>query len=270
MNDIVTRFAPSPSGRLHLGHAFSALKAYGLSAVQGGQFLLRIEDIDQGRCRPEYIDAIKQDLQWLGIKWPEPVRIQSQHFNDYKKALDKLQAFGVIYPCFCTRRQITTAQEADPLSAPHGPDGARYPGTCLHLTPQEVEDQMNAGASFALRLNVTKALDHVEHPLIWTEEGPKSPGETQARPELLGDVVLARKDTPTSYHLAVCVDDAIQGVNLVVRGQDLFHATHIHCLIQDLLGLPRPRYFHHELITDSKGLRLATRSNANTLDNLRA
>lgn len=263
--DFVTRFAPSPTGLLHKGHAFSALMAYRAAKQANGRFLLRIEDIDQGRCRPEFVDAITQDLSWLGLKWEQPVRIQSEHFADYQTALQSLKNMGVVYPCFCTRREIQ-AEIAKSPTAPHGPDGPLYPGTCRSLTSEVRQTRLEAGDTHAWRLDLLKALEQTGHDLSWHDE---EEGEVRALPEELGDVVLARKDTPTSYHLAVVVDDALQGVTDIVRGVDLFHATHIHVVLQKLLGLPTPRYHHHKLLTDERGVRFAKRDKAATLKALR-
>ena len=265
MSQTVTRFAPSPNGVLHLGHAFSALVAYRAAQDAGGRFLLRIEDIDLARARPEFEQAIYDDLAWLGLKWESPVRRQSEHFEDYQDALDRLAALGVTYPCFCTRRDIAEEVARSP-AAPHGPEGVHYPGTCRHLTPGEREDRMAAGEAFAIRLDVARALEAVDRPLTWWE---RSEGEQRAAPETMGDVVLARKDIPTSYHLAVTVDDALQGITLVTRGADLFHATHIHRLLQALLDLPVPDYWHHPLIRDEAGERLAKRAGSPSLKLLR-
>jgi glutamyl-Q tRNA(Asp) synthetase len=255
---IVTRFAPSPTGLLHLGHAYSALFAYRVAA--GGRFLLRIEDIDATRCRPEFVDAAERDLAWLGLAWERPVRRQSQHFADYAAALGRLRDRGLVYPCFCTRADI--ARSAD---APHGPDGALYPGTCRHLGDDERQRRIAAGTPYALRLDVARAM-RMTGPLAWFD---LDAGEQVARPDTLGDVVLARKETPTSYHLAVTVDDALQGVTLVTRGTDLFHATHIHRLLQALLDLPVPQWRHHHLLLDDSGRRLAKRDRAATIAALR-
>ena len=261
----VTRFAPSPTGLLHLGHAHSALTAWHLAQQAGGRFLLRIEDIDTARCRGEFIAAIYEDLAWLGLRWEQPVRIQSEHFADYRAALDRLAADGLLYPCFCTRRQILDEVARSP-SAPHGPDGPLYPGTCRALPREEAAARMAAGEPHALRLDLAKAVAQVAGPLTWHDalRGPQ-----QATPELFGDVVLARKDTPTSYHLAVTVDDALQGVTLVSRGEDLFPATHVHRLLQSLLGLATPAYHHHGLIADEAGKRLAKRDGARAIAELR-
>ena len=255
---IVTRFAPSPTGLLHLGHAYSALFAH--RAAAGGRFLLRIEDIDVTRCRPEYTAAAERDLAWLGLAWEQPVRLQSQHFADYEAALGRLRERGLVYPCFCTRAEI--AQSA---TAPHGPDGAIYPGTCRALGEPERARRIASGTPYALRLDVARAMQ-VTGPLTWHD---LDAGEQVARPDTLGDVVLARKETPTSYHLAVTVDDALQGVTLVTRGTDLFHATHIHRLLQALLGLPVPQWRHHPLLLDESGRRLAKRDRAATIAALR-
>lgn len=256
-----TRFAPSPTGLLHLGHAFSALFAFDQAQAAGGQFILRIEDLDPVRCRTDYVDSIFADLTWLGLSWPEPVRRQSQHLEDYAKALDRLQAMGLLYPCFCTRADI-----ANSAHAPHGPEGALYGGTCRSLEHNESADRKARGDSFALRLRMDRALV-VAGRLEWVDQ---SQGRQIAQPELFGDVVLARKDAPASYHLAVTVDDAGQGVTLVTRGQDLFAATHIHRLLQALLDLPTPEYHHHGLMMGPDGKRLAKRDHAQTLGFLRS
>ncbi len=256
----VTRFAPSPTGHLHLGHAFSALVAF----REGGRFLLRIEDIDRARCRAEYESAIYEDLAWLGLSWETPVRRQSEHFDDYRSALHTLQEMALLYPCFCTRKEIQ-AEVARAGAAPHGADGFVYPGTCRGLTPGEREQRVQEGAAYALRLDMAKAID-VAGPLSWSA---RAGGPIEARPEAAGDVVLARKDTPASYHLAVTLDDHLQGVTLITRGEDLFEATHIHRLLQALLGLETPVYHHHPLIADERGRRLAKRDRATTIRGLR-
>ncbi len=262
---IVTRFAPSPTGQLHLGHAHSALIAHAAAAEAGGVFLLRIEDIDGTRCRPEHVAGIEQDLAWLGLDWPRPVRHQSRHMDDYRAALDRLAGRGLVYPCFCTRQQIA-AEIAASGNAPHGPDGPVYPGTCRHLDPALRADRIAAGETHAFRRDVAAARARVGHGLTWTD---RQAGVQQAQPELFGDVVLARKETPTSYHLAVTVDDALQGVTLVTRGLDLFPATHVHRLLQALLDLPVPQYHHHRLLTDENGRRYAKRDRSRTLAALR-
>jgi glutamyl-Q tRNA(Asp) synthetase len=260
----VTRFAPSPTGLLHLGHAFSALFAWNEARRSGGRFLLRIEDIDIGRCRQEFVTAIAEDLAWLGLDWERPVRRQSEHFDDYRAALDRLAAAGLLYPCFCTRAEIQ-AEIARAGAAPHGSEGPLYPGTCRRLSEGERKARLAAGESYALRLDAARAVGRAG-PLFWEDA---EAGRVASDPASHGDVVLARKDTPASYHLAVTVDDAIQGVTLVTRGKDLFGATHVHRLLQALLGLPVPRYWHHRLLTDASGRRLAKRDRDLTLRALR-
>jgi glutamyl-Q tRNA(Asp) synthetase len=261
-NLTTTRFAPSPTGRLHIGHAYSGL--FAARAAAGGRFLLRIEDIDRGRCRPEFEEGIYEDLAWLGLEWEAPVRRQSDHFDDYRAALRKLDGDGLTYPCFCTRKDIQ--HEVDRAGqAPHGPDGALYPGTCRALSPAERVARIATGESHALRLDMAKAVA-TTGPLSFMDNdrgriGVDGPG--------CGDVVLARKDVPTSYHLAVTLDDAIQGVTLVTRGEDLLHATHIHRILQALLGLPQPVYHHHGLLTDEDGKRFAKRDDSLTIEALR-
>ncbi len=228
------------------------------------KFLLRIEDIDTARCREEFVDAILEDLAWLGLDWDGDVRRQSRHFEDYRAPLDRLQAMGMIYPCFCTRSAIKAEIEAA-IAAPHGADGPLYPGTCRKLSADERNARRAAGQAFALRLDAAKAAE-AAGALFWDEEGR---GRIRVDAASQGDVVLARKDTPTSYHLAVTVDDAIQGVTLVTRGEDLFASTHIHRLLQALLGYPAPRYRHHRLLTDASGRRFAKRDQALTLRALR-
>jgi len=261
---MTTRFAPSPTGWLHLGHAFAALFAQH-AAGENGRFLLRIEDIDGTRARPEYETALFDDLAWLGLDWEKPVRRQSDHFDDYRAALTKLDALGLLYPCFCTRREIQD-EIARAGDAPQGPDGPLYPGPCRHLDAAQRRARIEAGDAYALRLDVAKACALLPAPLTFIEH---SLGEVTADPSLFGDVVLARKDTPASSHLAVVVDDALQGITLVTRGEDLLPATHLHRLLQHLLGLPVPQWHHHRLITDETGKRLAKRDNARSLKSLR-
>ncbi len=261
---VVTRFAPSPTGRLHLGHAYAALFAWHAAREAGGRFLLRIEDIDATRCRPEFAAAIEEDLAWLGLDWEKPVRRQSEHFAEYASALDTLKARGLIYPCFCTRAEIR-AEIARAGAAPHGSNGPVYPGTCRRLDDSERERRIAEGRPYALRLDVAKAIA-LTGPLTWFD---RERGTVPADPLSLGDVVLARKETPTSYHLSVTVDDHCQGVTLVTRGEDLFAATHIHRLLQALLGFPTPTYHHHRLVTGPDGERLAKRAGAPTLRSLR-
>lgn len=263
---IISRFAPSPTGRLHLGHALSAILAHDLARDHGGRFLLRIEDIDLTRCRESYIKGIMDDLSWLGLSWDGPVRRQSEHFADYEAAINRLRDMGVLYPCICTRKDIA-AEIATSSSAPHGPFGALYPGTCRKRNPKAVRAAIADGRPYALRLDVTKAMDRLAgRSLVFCDMNGKT---HQARPQDLGDVVLARKDIPTSYHLSVTLDDALQGVTHIVRGDDLYHATHIHRLLQALLDLPTPIYRHHLLLTDEKGRRLAKRDGAPDLMSLR-
>jgi len=268
----VTRFAPSPTGLLHLGHAYSALFAERCAHAVGGRFLLRIEDIDSGRCRPEFEDAIYEDLAWLGLEWETPVRRQSDCMADYEAALDRLNRMGVLYPCFCTRadiaREIAAAQGAPHLNG-HGPDGPLYPGTCRRLTSAERDQRSEAGVPFALRIDMARAVEiasDLAGPLVWRD---LDRGDVPAAPEIFGDVVLARKDTPTSYHLSVTVDDHIQGVSLVTRGEDLYAATHVHRLLQALLDLNTPSYRHHGLLLAANGKRLAKRDKAETIRDLR-
>jgi glutamyl-Q tRNA(Asp) synthetase len=266
-NAVVTRFAPSPSGHLHLGHAYSALFAY--EAAAGGKFLLRIEDIDLGRCRPAFEESIKEDLAWLGLIWEEPVRRQSEHMTDYAEALERLEARGLLYPCFCTRKDILAEIEsaaAAPHDAQMGPDGPIYPGICRRLSEDERRSRIEAGEAHALRLDMATALAQTTS-LSWTD---LDDGLTVATPEIFGDVVLARKDTPTSYHLSVTVDDHLQGITLISRGEDLRAATHVHRLLQALLGYVTPDYRFHRLLTGVDGRRYAKRDKSLTLRELRA
>jgi glutamyl-Q tRNA(Asp) synthetase len=265
--ETVTRFAPSPTGLLHLGHAYSALQGWRAARGCGGRFLLRLEDIDRTRCRDEFAAAILDDLAWLGLDWDGPVRRQSEHFDDYRAALDRLDAIGVIYPCFCTRREIAL-EIARAGAAPQGAFGSAYPGTCRGLDQAERAALVRAGRDYALRLDLARALA-LTGPLDWIEEGGGEPRQVRAEPLPQGDVVLARKDTPASYHLAATLDDAIQGVTLVTRGADLVPATHLHRVLQALLGLPTPRYRHHPILTDGAGRRLAKRDGAPTIRALR-
>jgi glutamyl-Q tRNA(Asp) synthetase len=270
----VFRFAPSPNGYLHLGHAFSALLNHDLARRAGGRLLLRIEDIDPARCRPEYEDAIYEDLAWLGIAWEAPVRRQSAHLADYRHALEKLSAQSLVYPSFESRAEIArlvAAREADG-PWPRDPDGAPlYPGAAKQLSHAERTRLIETGAPYALRLDMSAAIARAGE-LTWSEQGESPDGETGvigARPSAWGDVILARKETPTSYHLSVVVDDALQDVTDVVRGQDLFHATSVHRLLQNLLGLSAPRYRHHRLIRDDAGAKLAKSTGSTGLRELR-
>ncbi len=259
----VTRFAPSPTGYLHIGHAFSALTAYHARG-KGGTFHLRIEDIDPGRCKPEFTDAILEDLDWLGLEWETPVRKQSEHMDDYDKALRKLEIKGLLYPCFCTRSEIKTEIEQS-VHAPQGPDGPIYPGICRKLSDEKREDRIDAGDPHVRRLDMQGAAA-IAGPLAWKDENQ---GLVKAKPERFGDVVLARKDVPTSYHLAVTVDDHLQGVTMVNRGADLAPSTDVHRLLQGLLGYTPPGYNHHRLIRDTTGRRLAKRDQDMTIRALR-
>jgi glutamyl-Q tRNA(Asp) synthetase len=276
----VFRFAPSPNGFLHLGHALSAIMNFDLARETGGRFLLRIEDIDVARCRPEYEAAIYRDLAWLGLTWEQPVRRQSEHLASYGEALARLQEDGLVYPSFESRveiAQLVAQREAREGASgsrpwPRDPDGAPlYPGNAHSLSSAERARRM-ANEPYALRLDMAKAVARVG-PLSWTETGEaehNQAGEIAAAPEAWGDFVLARKDVPTSYHLAVVVDDALQGVTHVVRGQDLFAATAVHRLLQVLLGLPAPVYKHHRLILDAEGRKLSKSTPTTALHELRA
>ena len=266
------RFAPSPNGYLHLGHALSALLNADMARACGGRMRLRIEDIDEARCRPEYEAAIYQDLAWLGVTWEEPVRRQSAHLKDYSAVLAKLDALGLVYPSFESRAEIARfVAESEPW--PRDPDGAPlYPGTARTLTAAERARRIDGGAPYSLRLDMAAALKRAG-PLSWRETGAGPGGETgavAANPAAWGDVVLARKETPTSYHLSVVVDDALEGITDVVRGQDLFYATGLHCLLQALLGLPQPAYHHHRLVLDADGNKLSKSTRATGLRELRA
>lgn len=261
---MVTRFAPSPTGRLHVGHGWSALLAHDAARAADGRFLLRIEDIDGTRSRMEHIAGIEEDLRWLGVAWDGPVWRQSDRLPVYADALARLDTLGLTYPCFCTRVDIAREIERSG-AAPHGPEGALYPRICAHLSAEERQERLDAGQPRAIRLDVAAAMMRCG-PLEWRDEDQ---GIIAARADLLGDVVLARKDAPVSYHLAVTVDDAAQGVTHVRRGQDLFVSTHVHRLLQALLDLPTPLYRHHALLVDAQGRRLAKRDAALTLASLR-
>lgn len=270
----VFRFAPSPNGYLHLGHALSALLNADMAHMAGGRLLLRIEDIDASRCRPEYETAIYEDLAWLGLRWEEPVRRQSEHHDDYRAALDKLAAMALVYPSFESRAEIAAqvAERERQAPWPRDPDGAPlYPGTAKCMSDDERARRINAGEPYALRLDMAAALARAGS-VSWTETGVGPNGETGlivADPAAWGDVVLARKDTPASYHLAVVVDDVAQGVTNVVRGCDLFHATSVHRLLQELLDLPSPQYHHHRLLLDAEGKKLSKSTQATGLRELR-
>jgi glutamyl-Q tRNA(Asp) synthetase len=275
MHTRILRFAPSPNGYLHLGHAYSALLNYDMAREVGGRVLLRIEDIDVTRCRPEYEAAIYDDLNWLGISWDAGVRCQSQHFDDYQAALDKLEAMGLLYPSFDSRSEISAlVAERDRQGRwPRDPDGVPlYPGRARKLPPAERARRRRDGEPFALRLAIDAAVARAGA-LTWTETGAgpqDQSGLVAAAPQMWGDVVLGRKEMLTSYHLAVVVDDALQGVTDVVRGRDLFWSTAIHRLLQALLGLPEPTYHHHKLIVDAGGRKLSKATQATSLRELRA
>jgi glutamyl-Q tRNA(Asp) synthetase len=271
----VFRFAPSPNGYLHLGHAYSALLNAELARQAGGRLLLRIEDIDPARCRPEFEAAIHEDLGWLGITWQLPVRRQSEHLADYRAALDRLTELGLVYPSFESRAEIArlVAQREETGAWPRDPDGAPlYPGAAKELSSSERARLIEDGAPYALRLDMAAAIAQAGN-LAWDEQGEGLAGERgrlAAKPQAWGDVILARKETPTSYHLSVVIDDALQGVSEVVRGRDLFHATSVHVLLQRLLGLPRPVYRHHRLVMDDAGHKLSKSTQATGLRELRA
>ncbi|RYZ10851.1 MAG: tRNA glutamyl-Q(34) synthetase GluQRS, partial [Myxococcaceae bacterium] len=249
-------------GRLHLGHAWSAILAHDYAREQGGRFLLRIEDIDGTRSRPEHVTAILADMEWLGLAWDGEVVFQAQRLASYEAALDRLKGMGLLYPCFCTRSDIAAS-----TTAPHGPEGALYPGTCRGLKAPDLS------RPHCWRLDMEKALSQVRRPGESRDEGELLFTDHNipilANPSAQGDVVLARKDAPASYHLAVTIDDAAQHITHIIRGTDLFHATHIHRLLQALLNLPTPEYRHHALLTGPDGQRLAKRHNAPTLEAMR-
>jgi glutamyl-Q tRNA(Asp) synthetase len=274
MQPPVFRFAPSPNGYLHLGHAFSVLLNFDLARRTGGRFLLRIEDIDPTRCRREFEEAIYEDLAWLGIAWETPVRRQSDYLADHRAALETLTAQGLVYPTFESRSEIARliAQREGEATWPRDPDGAPlYPGNARLLSIEQRDELLRSGAPYALRLDMVAACARAGE-LSWTEhgQGPKGEsGKIAAQPGAWGDVILARKETPTSYHLAVVIDDALQGVTEVVRGEDLFWSTSVHRLLQQLLGLPQPAYRHHGLILDQDGRKLSKSTAATGLRELR-
>ena len=263
----VFRFAPSPNGRLHLGHAFSALLNAALAEQYNGRFLLRIEDIDTARCTPDLAQAIRDDLSWLGLAWQQPVRVQSQHWQDYRDAVQALKGQGLLYPCFCSRREVAVnALGCDPDGAP------LYPGTCLALSPSDAEDRIESGMPHSWRLRMDAALSRQSVPVSYQRfHLPSLTHETvAANPARWGDAILVRKETPTSYHVSVVVDDAIQQVSHVVRGADLEAATDLHALIQRLLGLASPLYHHHALVLAPQGDKLSKSRQSETLADLRA
>lgn len=277
----ITRFAPSPTGYLHLGHALSARQGFDAAQAAQGQFLLRIEDIDQTRCRPAFEEAILEDLRFLGLHWSGAVRRQSEHLAAYANVLNRLWAEGLLYPCFCTRAEIAEAPSApQDLPIPSGVGvlplpsletiGRRYPGLCRALPSQEAAARIARGDSFALRLDGERALRAAEQRLgRRLTFCDRTHGEINVQMDLLGDVVLGRKEVRTSYHLAVVLDDALQGVTLITRGEDLFYATHVHRVLQVLLNLPEPSYAHHPLLHDHNGGRLAKRRGSQSLRALR-
>jgi glutamyl-Q tRNA(Asp) synthetase len=269
------RFAPSPTGDLHLGSAVSALLNAAFAKRDAGVFLVRIEDIDQGRCREEHVAGLNEDLAWLGLDWPRPALRQSQHFPRYRLALERLRLLGLVYPCFATRSEIAAAV-ADNPNHPRDPDGAPiYPGLCKGLSQHEVEDLAAAGDAMCWRLDMARALDFLDKAkpgkaLCFTSwDGERGYETVTAQPERWGDFVVARKDTPTSYHLSVVIDDAYQGISHVVRGADLLAATDIHCLLQVLLGLPRPVYHHHGLVLGRDGRKLSKSEGGTSIRALR-
>ncbi len=260
-----TRFAPSPTGRLHLGHALAAWVAHDVAAAAGGEMLLRFEDLDEGRVRPEFYTQIEEDLKWLGIDWCEKPMVQSERLIDYRQTLDALKKLDVIYPCFCTRREILE-EFARMGAAPHGGSGPIYPGTCRDLTDEQREMRFaERGGSHVWRLNSAAAAKRCGP--LWFDD--LAHGRIRVRPDLLGDVVLARKEGGIAYHLAVVVDDAYQKISHVTRGDDLLESTHVHCMLQKLLGFSTPTYLHHPLCTDAAGKRLAKRHDAMSLAALR-
>jgi len=267
MAGLFFRFAPSPNGRLHLGHAYSALFTAQQAKIHKAQFLLRIEDIDQARCKPVFAEQAEADLRWLGLDWPQPVRHQSRHMHEYTIIIDRLEKLGLLYPCFCTRAKLSTAP------GPKDPDGTTvYPGYCRLMTKMDRNRRMTAGEPFALRLDMAKAILAAGPDLSFHEAGCGPDGETgvvPCAPHAWGDVVLARKDIATSYHIAVVHDDAIQGITHITRGIDLFHATSIHRVLQSILELPVPVYMHHKLIPDDTGRKLSKSARDRSLAALR-
>jgi glutamyl-Q tRNA(Asp) synthetase len=261
---VVTRFAPSPTGELHLGSAYSAWTGWHRARHAGGRFLVRIEDIDIRRCRREFEQSMLEDLRWLGFDWDGEVRRQSEHFADYGRVLDQLDERGLVYPCFCSRADIVREVAAS-ANAPHGPDGPLYPGTCRALSAEQRRDRIAAGHELCLRLDAERAARQVGA-FHFVDE---SHGRIEGQPLLLGDFVMARKDTPTSYHLSVTVDDHLQGVTVVTRGEDVLPSTHVHVLLQRLLGYETPLYAHHKLLHDASGRRLAKRDRDLTIRALR-
>lgn len=264
LSPATTRFAPSPTGYLHLGHAYSAMFAENIARKTKGNFVLRIEDIDQSRCRPEFVRAICEDLKWLGLSWSGPLLKQSERFQIYQEVLEKLTEADLVYPCFCSRREIQIELESA-VNAPHGPDGSHYPGTCRNLERSQREINIAARRPYSLRLDAQRA---------GSQAGPLeifdlARGMIPVNPNISGDVILGRKEVTTSYHLAVTIDDAEQGVTIVTRGEDLLPASHIQRLLQKLIGLPETIYEHHRIIKGEDGKRLAKRHRSQTLKSLR-
>ena len=270
----VFRFAPSPNGQLHLGHALSAFLNNDMARAADGRLLLRIEDIDLTRCTPEFEAGIFADLRWLGIEWEQPVRRQQEHFSEYQAALHSLIERGLVYPSFLTRGEVkarVTAYERMGEPWPRDPDGTpHYPADDRDRSEEERDAMLGSGLRHAWRLNMSRALDLIGEPLFWMETGDERKGDILAEPVAWGDVVLSRSDAPSSYHLSVVIDDALQGVTHVVRGLDLFHATSVHRLLQKLLNLPQPVYHHHRLIVDSEGRKLSKSEGDTGLAELRA
>ncbi len=262
---VITRFAPSPTGLMHLGHAYSAFFAFDLAKAAGGDFILRIEDIDLTRRKPEFMQAITDDLAWLGLEWEQPVRQQSAHFSEYEQQLKKLQDLGIIYPCYCSRREINQARD-EMLHAPHGL-GDTYPQICKNRPQSEIEKLMQQGREPAYRLDLKKALALIDLPPIWHD---LNQGEQAMDFRSIGDIILARRDIKTSYHLAVTHDDNLQSINLITRGSDLMAITPLHMLLQQLLGYQTPFYAHHDLITDGQNNRLAKSQNSPSLQSLKS
>jgi glutamyl-Q tRNA(Asp) synthetase len=272
----VLRFAPSPNGELHLGHALSALVGFEMAQRLGGRFLVRIEDIDTARCRENYVTQIFEDLAWLGVTWEEPVLRQSLHFTTYSAASDWLLKLGLLYPCFATRTEISEATETAPHPPPLDPDGTPlYPGLHKHMPKEEIAARLSRNEPFALRLDMDRALDALEgitgkRQVTFTElDADGNPEPIEMDPAVWGDAVIVRKDVPTSYHLAVVVDDARQGVTHVTRGRDLYAATGLHRLLQTILGVPEPLYHHHRLLTDAGGHKLSKSAGDTSLRALR-
>ena len=260
----VTRFAPSPTGKLHLGHAYSALYSEKIARENNGKFIVRIEDIDKTRCKKQYVDCILEDLNWLGVKWCDEVLIQSTRIEQYQLASKKLLSLGVLYPCFCTRKEIASNSDVANRKL-HNENNSLYPGTCRNLSDEEVSEKIRKGMPYSLRLNSAKAKEKVGR-VYWSDH---LSGLHEVDYDVMGDVVIVRKDIGTSYHLAVTVDDDFQGVNLVTRGLDLFESTHVHRVLQSLLDLDIPEWSHHELIRDSAGKRYSKSDQSLSLEKLR-